>query len=252
MRRGAITLAVVGLAAVAYLATGLVVVAPGETVVVRRLRRFVPQPWAAGLHLGWPIGFDRTTRVRTDVVRRLEVGLAGTSGPDDDSGAGEYLTGDLNLLRARGIVHYRVADPVAFVRGPADAEPLLARLTESSLTRALSRRGIDATLRARCAEIARDLACDLSRAVARHRLGLAVLGVSLTDARPPSEVAADFAVAHAAQSEHDRRIKEAETYAATTLTARPRLGAGPNRTGPGAPIAPSHWPGAASAGSSPC
>ena len=38
-------------------------------------------------------------------------------------------------------MHYRVADPVAFVRGPADAEPLLARLTESSLTRALSQRG---------------------------------------------------------------------------------------------------------------
>lgn len=204
---------------VGYLATGLVVVAPGEVVVVRRLGRVLPRPLTPGLHLGGPYGVDRTTRVRTDAVRRLEVGLVGTAGPDDDPGAGEYLTGDLNLLRARGVVQYRVADPVAFTLRASEIEVLLAHLTEASLTRALSRKGIDAALRAGRAELALDVEAEISRAVARHQLGIAILGVSLTDARPPGEVAPDFAAAQAAESERDRKINEARTYESTTLTA---------------------------------
>jgi modulator of FtsH protease HflK len=203
----------------ACLATGWVEVAPGEVVVVRRLGRVVPTPWMPGPHLGWPLGMDRMVRVRTDEVRRLEVGLAGTPGPDDEPGAGEYLTGDLNLLRARGVVQYRVADPVAFVLRAAAVEPLLARLTESSLTRALSRRGIDAALRLERAAIARDIESELARSVAVRRLGVAILSVSLTDARPPGEVAAEFAAAQAARSERDRRVNEAGTYGAITRAA---------------------------------
>ena len=45
-----------------------------------------------------------------------------------------------------------------------------------------------------------------------------MLGVSLTDTRPPLEVAPDFALAQSARADHDRRVNEAKTYAATTLT----------------------------------
>jgi membrane protease subunit HflK len=45
-----------------------------------------------------------------------------------------------------------------------------------------------------------------------------VLSVSLTDARPPTEVAPDFAAAQSARSEHDRRVNEAKTFSATTVT----------------------------------
>jgi modulator of FtsH protease HflK len=213
---GAGMLAVAG---VAYLATGLVAVPPGEVAVVRRLGRVLPRAWTPGLHLGWPTGIDCATRVRTDAVRRLEVGLAGTPGPDDDPGAGEFLTGDLNLLRARGIVQYRVADPVAFTLVAADVEPILARVAESSLSRALARRGVDAALRSGRAEVALDVESDLARAVSEYRLGISILGVSLTDARPPDEVAPDFAAAQSAQSVRDRRVNEARTYEAKTLAS---------------------------------
>ncbi len=59
----------------------------------------------------------------------------------------------------------------------------------------------------------------LSRWVARDRLGLSILGLSLTDARPPSEVAPDFAAAEAARSDRDRRRNEARGFIATTLAA---------------------------------
>jgi hypothetical protein len=160
MRRRGAAAGLLTLAAVAYLATGLVVVAPGEAVVVRRLGRALPRPWGPGLHWGAPRGWDRIDRVRIDEVRNLAVGLVGVPGPDDEPGAGEFLTGDRNLLRARGVVQYRVADPVAFVLRAEDVEGLLARQAEASLARALARRGIDAVLRAERAEVARDAEAD--------------------------------------------------------------------------------------------
>ena len=53
----------------------------------------------------------------------------------------------------------------------------------------------------------------------RHHLGLEILGVSLTDARPPAEVAAEFSAAQSAESSRDRRITDAGTEAETRLTA---------------------------------
>jgi len=43
--------------------------------------------------------------------------------------------------------------------------------------------------------------------------------VSLTEARPPAEVAADFFAAQSAESQRDRRGTEARTRAETTVTA---------------------------------
>ncbi len=216
--RAAILL-VLAAGAVAYAATGLVVVAPGEAVVVRRLGRTLAKPYAPGPHWGLPAGLDRTTRVRTDEVRRLEVGHTGAPGPDDEPGAGEFLTGDLNLMRARGVVQYAVSDPHAYVTRALDLGELLPRLAESSLTKTLARRGIDEALRADRAAVAREAQADLSRAVADLELGITVLGLSLTDARPPAEVAPDFAAAEAAQSDRDRRTREAHSYAVALLPA---------------------------------
>ena len=60
---------------------------PGEVVVVRRFGRALPLLWTQGPHLAWPLGIDRIDRVRVDVVRRLEVGLADLMGaaPGEDA-----------------------------------------------------------------------------------------------------------------------------------------------------------------------
>jgi membrane protease subunit HflK len=202
-----------------YLATGWVTVAPGESAVVLRLGSTMRRPWTHGPHWGLPIGFDRIVRVRTGEVRRLEVGLAGVPGADDDPAAGEFLTGDRNLLRARAVVQYRVVDPVAYVTRAERVESIVALLAESSLSRSLSRQGIDRALRDGRADVARDAVGDLSRAVKEYGIGVVILGISLTDVRPPTEVQPDFAAAQSARSDRERKLAEAKTYHATTLTA---------------------------------
>jgi membrane protease subunit HflK len=200
-------------------ATGVVVVAPGEAAVVRRCGRLLPRPWGPGPHLAWPFGLDRVTRIQTDRVRRIEVGLAETAESDQGPGVGEFLTGDRNLIRARAIVHYRVADPMALVRqGPA-VEAILSRGAEAALGRALAARPVDEAIGTGRLAMARDVATALACDSQALGLGVAVLGVSLTDARPPVEVEPDFAAAQAARSERERRLNEAKTEAARTRLA---------------------------------
>ena len=214
MKRRLLPIVFVLLLFFAYLATGLIAVAPGEAVVARRLGRTLPKAWTQGPHWGLPIGLETRTRVRIDEVRRLEIGDGGSASNGD-----EYLTGDLNLLRVRAAVQYRVSDPVAFVSRAEDVESLLATWAESSLSRALSTRGVDAILREGRSEVVRETELDLSRRASDADLGVSILSVSLTEARPPDEVAADFAAAQRAASDRDRRVNEANSQASTTLTA---------------------------------
>ncbi len=97
-------------------------------------------------------------------------------------------------------------------------EPLLIRTTEGSLSRALARRDIDSVLRSDRRRIADEVEVDVQTLSDRLSLGVTILGVNLTDARPPIEVAADFAAAQSAESERDYRINEAKTYDAVHLT----------------------------------
>lgn len=204
------------LLAVILLGSGSTTVGPGEVLIVRRFGRLIPEPWTPGWHWSWPLGIDRTTRIRLDEVRQLDFGRVAPAGPRDDPDAGEFLTGDQNLLRVRGVVHFRVADPVSFALQTGQFEPLLMRSVEASLARALSGRGIDAPLRSGRAEVASEVGRALTRSVDALGLGVEILEVNLTDARPPVEVEPAFIEAQAAQSGRDRRINEARALAGAT------------------------------------
>lgn len=199
--------------------SGWVMVAPGEVVIVRRLGRLVEPNWGPGLHWRFPLGIDRLDRVRSDAVRQLTIGSAGPPGADDEPSAGEFMTGDLNLLRVQATVQYRVAQPSDYVLHVEQVDALLARSASASIARSLAARGVDAVLRTERQAITRDVEDHLASVSADYRLGVTILGVSLTDARPPTEVASDFAAAQSAESERDRRVNEAQSYEETTSAA---------------------------------
>ncbi|WP_152050033.1 protease modulator HflK [Tautonia marina] len=217
--RIATTMGLTSLVVLIVLATGLVAVEPGESVVVRRFGRVIDRPMGAGLHWVAPLGIDRIDRVRTDEVRRLRLGLAGIPGAAEAPGAGEFLSGDQNVLQAEVVVQYRVADPVAFVVGVDRREEVLAALGEASLSRALARRGIDDAMGGDRLAVAVEVAETLQDDSERLGLGLAILGVNLTEVRPPEEVRPDFAATQAARSEVDTRLREAQGLADRLLAA---------------------------------
>ncbi len=198
---------------VAILATGWHTVDPGEVVVVRRFGRVLNGSWKPGFHFGWPLGVDRLSRLRLDEVRQLDFGRIDPAGPLDEPGSGEFLTGDRNILRLSGIVQFRVADPVAFVLQTEDFKAVLTRVTDASLARSVAARPIDSALREGRSELAREVSVSLVNSVERLGLGIEILGVNLTDARPPVEVEPAFAEAQSALSDRDRQIHEARSLA---------------------------------------
>jgi membrane protease subunit HflK len=210
--------AVVGVILI-VLSAGFRVVRPGEQIVVRRFGHVLLPTWRPGLHWGFPLGIDRFDRVRTDLVRRMQVGSEDGRQADADPSAGEFLTGDLNLVLIKAIVQYKIESPAEFVVQSEEAESVMRQFADASLSSALARRGIDAVLRVDRQVIAHEVEGVLKQAVDRHRLGLAILGVNITEARPPSEVAADFVAAQSAESERSRRVTEARTYGETSATA---------------------------------
>jgi membrane protease subunit HflK len=152
-------------------------------------------------------------------VRQLTIGLAASGETGLEPSAGEVMTGDLNLLRIQATVQYRVVRPADWIVRSEQVEGLLAAAAQASFSRALAVRGVDAVLRSDRQAIATDVERDLQTVADRYQLGARTLGVSLTVARPPVEVEADFAAAQSAESQRDRRINEAMSYQETTDTA---------------------------------
>jgi membrane protease subunit HflK len=221
MKRAGLVAGIALLAVAVLGASGVCLVAPGEVVVVRRLGRLITPVWGPGVHWRYPLGIDRLDRVRALEVRQLTIGLAAPASAEFEPSAGEFMTGDLNLLRMQATVQYRAADPVDIVLRALEVEPLLSRLAEAALTRAMASRSVDGVMRSERQAITHDVERELQSTSAACHLGVAILGVSLTDARPPDEVEAEFAAAQSASSERDRRINEARTHAETiTATAR--------------------------------
>jgi membrane protease subunit HflK len=219
MIRGRATLLIASLAAAGlFVGSGACLVAPGEVAVVRRAGRLVLPPWEPGLHWRLPFGIDRVDRVRALEVRQLTIGLSGPASTDFEPSTGEFMTGDLNILQVQATIQYRAADPAEYVLRAEKVEPLLASAAEAALTRAVAFRSVDAVLRTERQTVAQDVERDLQSTAKAHRLGVAILEVNLTDTRPPFEVQADFASAQSAESQRDRRINEAKSYAETTAT----------------------------------
>ncbi len=198
--------------------SGACLVAPGEVAVVRRLGRLVDPSWGPGLHWRYPFGIDRVDRVSALEVRQLTIGLSRPASAEFEPAAGEFMTGDLNLLRVQATVQYRPANPADYLLRAEQLEPLLSRVAEAALSRAMASRSVDGALGSERQSVAQAVERDLRSTSEAYHLGVAILGVNLTDTRPPGEVEADFAAAQSAESRRAERINEARTYAETTAT----------------------------------
>lgn len=201
------------------LASALIVVQPGERVVVRRLGRKLPRELSPGLHLVWPLGLDQLDRVKANEVRRLRVGLSDLPTFDDSPGQGEFLSGDRNLVRVELQLLYRVDDPSRFRLDSSDAAGQLGQVADAALARSLAHRPIDSILGSDRSRVGPELAESLRNDPVVERLGVQVIDARLVDARPPHEVASDFTAAQTARSEADRRLQEASTRALETTSS---------------------------------
>lgn len=198
------------LALAAWIASGIVFVAPHERAVVRRLGRALP-PMPPGAHWLLPRGIDRVDRVAVDRVRSTPVGYLEL----DDSAQvppGQMVTGDLNLVHARVVAQWRV-DParvVDFALAGSSVDVFLAQAIEGALVDWAGARQVDRILLEGKLRLADEV---LSDAVARVRD--LDLGVELLDLRPellapPEEVKPAFASVARAETARQTLVTRTE------------------------------------------
>lgn len=189
-----------------------------------------------GIHpkLPWPV--DRILRVATTQVRTVSIGagseLLADSGerPEDSSeaasagpvgpqpGAGQWITGDTNIIALELAVQYTVSDVRDYLfavdRGPhADsADPLVRTVAEAAVTALVARRGIDELLAAGKAELQLSARREIQAGLDALSSGIALAGVTITSAAPPAQVITAFNDVTSAASDSERDLDRADGY----------------------------------------
>lgn len=226
---------------VAYFASGWFQVNPGEQGLIARLGALRTNPatgspiFPEGWHFALPDPFDEkitipgqaySIQIDTFLFRRdakdlgkplaeINVGRSQLE-PGID---GAMISGDRNLSHGLWTIEYRIGDGARFVTSvgerPADFEPLLRRLSEAAIIRAVAGRRVEDVLRyGGAAEsmanvVAEDVRSRLSAELARLETGVVIDRVT-AETIEPGQVREAFLRVSSAGSERKRLIDEAE------------------------------------------
>jgi Cu+-exporting ATPase len=219
------------LSVLAYLASGIVLIGPGQLGVLQRWGRYRPPLLGPGLHVRWPSPCEAVAIVEPDAVRVARVGLAGpasasSSGPSpiawNASHGGRrdeaalFLTGDEGLVELAAVVEYRYTEAgvAALIFGASAIEPLVESAAEGVVREAVGRTPLESILVAGRREFEREVEASLRTRLAAIGLPMAVDRARVVDAHPPREVVPAYRDVSAAVSDVERFRNDAEAFAA--------------------------------------
>lgn len=230
-RRKIVRPAMIGIAAV-WILSGIYVLGPSESGVVRRFGKKLTPYREAGLHyrIPWPV--DSLQRIEAKQIRTLEIGFRTlaesefTEPPAYEWNVqhieGRYqpvpeesimLTGDQNMVELTAAVHYSVTSPDDFLFQHANAEATLRAAAESVLQLGVNRVELDDLFTTGRIALESELAADLRTQLDRYETGIEVLHLRLLEVHPSVEVVDAFREVAGALEEKFRLMNEAEGYA---------------------------------------
>jgi membrane protease subunit HflK len=186
------------------LGTGLHEVGAGDRVLVLRAGR-LHDIQAPGLHWNIPL-LDRLHTVNVSRLRDARL-------------SADVITRDDGLLTLPVVLHYRVADPEAYLLRFADAEAVLLRLAEAEVQQAATGMTLQELLGGGQAGLAPALAQRVAQRLAGYRSGLALSALELAAVQPPADVRRAFAAAQQAQEEARRELAQARAEQQRTRQA---------------------------------
>lgn len=239
-----IVFAVFGVALLIWLGTGFYTVDPGEQAALRQVGKFQDPPQGPGLHWFWPAPIGTRAIVNVEEVRRLEVGVRGSTPVLAES---LMITGDENIVDAQLVVQYDItrsltgcSDGTAVVPGtpcpPGTADEgvltaieqflfrsadsdgvILKSAAESALRQVVGQRDIDDVLTELKEEVQAEVKELLQRELDLYQTGIFVREVKLQNVLAPAQVQDAFDDVVKAQEDRERIIRLAEAYEADIL-----------------------------------
>lgn len=203
--------ALVGIAVVGWLATGIYIVPEGQIGVVTTFGKYT-QDSAAGINwrLPWPI--QRVEIVDVSSVRKAEIGMRGTTQRLKEA---LMLTDDENIVDVMFNVQYRIKPHAAkeYLFRSRDPDRSVFDAAESAMREVVGRKTMDSVLFESKQEIASAVQVAMQSMLDRYRTGIEVMSVAIQNAQPPQQVQAAFNDAVKAGQDRERQINEGQAYA---------------------------------------
>ena len=221
----------VGLIIVIWAATGIYTTSPGEQAVLRLFGDAQATPVTQnGLHWWWPGPIGNKDVVRTDLVRRLELGFRSADGVANTPVPVEaqMISGDLNIIDVQMVVQYdiknlshylfKVDDPgedAGDQRNIPAGRPdgrTLKDATEAALRLVVGQRSLAEVLAEERVNLELDTGVKLQEILDGYQTGINIISVQLQKVEAPAEVQAAFNDVLQARQDKVTATNQAQAY----------------------------------------
>jgi modulator of FtsH protease HflK len=203
---------IAGLAAIAWVSTGVYKVQPDELGVVLRFGEWIGST-GPGVHLHLPYPIETVMFPNVTHLNQLQLGDQSARA---SSGAGvhdkQMLTGDENIVEADCVVFWQVKNAGDYLFNVAEPEVAVKVAAESALREIIGRTLIQAALSDKRQEIADQTKDLLQQLLDSESSGVLVTQVQLQRIDPPAAVIDAFNDVQRALADQERSRNEAEAY----------------------------------------
>ncbi|MEZ5953274.1 MAG: FtsH protease activity modulator HflK [Hyphomonas sp.] len=195
-----------GIALLAWLATGVVVVDEGSRAAVFRFGQWQTN-FTPGLHFHLPAPIETHVVMPSEKQQQTEIG--------GGSGDGLMLTGDENIVdvRFRVFWFYDPSNPENFILNVDDGAELLKASSESVMREVVGKSKLDDVITTGRGTIADQVKTQLQALMADYRAGIQVQNVEIQEAAAPAQVRQAFIDVVNAGQDAEKTIQEANKYA---------------------------------------
>lgn len=206
-----------------WLLTGLYKVALQEQAVVLVFGKHAATT-VPGLHWNIPPPFGKVIKVKTEEIKRIEIGFRTESSRMSRQSLMKeslMLTEAANMIDIHMSVQYQVNDPAQFLFGVADPfrglrdrglYETVKNVAEASLREVVGKNNIDDILTVGKGVVQQDIHDQMQKILNLYGAGLTVNLVQLQDVHPPQEVKESFRDVNNSEEDKSRLIREAEGY----------------------------------------
>ncbi len=202
--------------AIDWAVTGISVVREDERAVVLRFGRAV-RVAPAGILFSLPWPFERVITLTTTEVRTMPVGykmVDAVRGIPPAPEEVEWVTGDTNIIDLTLTIKYTISDPVEYLFrvGPVDADFLVRKCAETTLTRLIATMPVDELLTSGKIRVQDETRRGTQALLDELEAGIHVVTVNIGDIEPPADVIEAFNDVSTAKLEKAKLINEADGY----------------------------------------
>jgi membrane protease subunit HflK len=200
--------AILGVAFLAWILTGLYIVQANEEAVITRFGSY-DRSVGPGLHFHLPIPIEKAELVPvTNQNKTVIGGSPGAAAPDESL----MLTGDENIVDLSFTVQWHVADAPNYLFKVRDPDDAVKAVAESAMREVVGRSALKSILTTGRGDVQAQTAALMQKILDHYKAGVSIDAVQIQNANPPQEVVPAYQDIARAGQDAQSAINDANTY----------------------------------------